>query len=86
MIVNLLRLESESGLICNVKFIEELVLKGEWDVLEKYLAGFISVNENRYSVKILFEIRKQRYIEALERYHFSFFFTLLMLLLLLLLK
>ncbi|KAK1434049.1 hypothetical protein QVD17_10967 [Tagetes erecta] len=61
------RLESESGFFCDASFVEELVLKGEWDMLEKYFAGFISVNDNRYSVKMLFEIRKQRYIEALER-------------------
>ncbi|KAK9066290.1 hypothetical protein SSX86_013611 [Deinandra increscens subsp. villosa] len=60
------RLESESGFFCNVKYIEELVAKGDWDVLENYLAGFISVNDSRYSVKMLFEIRKQRYIEALD--------------------
>ncbi|KAI3786010.1 hypothetical protein L1987_45137 [Smallanthus sonchifolius] len=62
----ILQLESESGLFCNAKYIEELVLKGDWEVLENYLAGFISVNDNRYSVKMLFEIRKQRYIEALD--------------------
>ncbi|XP_071712277.1 topless-related protein 4-like [Rutidosis leptorrhynchoides] len=61
------RLESESGRFLNVKYIEELVKKGEWEALERYLSGFISVGENRYSLKILFEIRKQKYLEALER-------------------
>ncbi|KAL8230398.1 hypothetical protein R6Q57_000176 [Mikania cordata] len=60
------KLESESGFFCNVSYIEELVLKGEWEVLEKYLGGFIGANDSRYSVKMLFEIRKQRYIEALD--------------------
>ena len=38
--------------------IEELVVKGNWDYLEKYLAGFIRVSDNRYLVKMLYEIRK----------------------------
>ncbi|XP_024969961.1 topless-related protein 4-like isoform X2 [Cynara cardunculus var. scolymus] len=61
------RLESESGLFCNVKYVEDLVTNGNWEELEKYLAGFIHVNDNRYSVKMLFEIRKQKYLEALDR-------------------
>ncbi|XP_022003682.1 topless-related protein 4 [Helianthus annuus] len=60
------RLESESGAFCNVDYIAELVTNGDWDVLENYLAGFINVNGSRHSVKMLFEIRKQRYIEALN--------------------
>ncbi|KAM0033379.1 putative transcription factor interactor and regulator LisH family [Helianthus debilis subsp. tardiflorus] len=60
------RLESESGAFCNVDYIAELVTNGDWDVLENYLAGFININGNRHSVKMLFEIRKQRYIEALN--------------------
>ncbi|KAJ0694914.1 putative transcription factor interactor and regulator LisH family [Helianthus annuus] len=60
------RLESESGAFCNVDYIGELVTNGDWDVLENYLAGFINVNGNHHSVKMLFEIRKQRYIEALN--------------------
>ncbi|PWA42826.1 topless-related protein 4 [Artemisia annua] len=61
------RLESESGVYCNVDYIEELVVKGDWDKLEKYLAGFIRVGDNRFSVKMLFEIRKQKYLEALDK-------------------
>ncbi|PWA97698.1 CTLH, C-terminal LisH motif-containing protein [Artemisia annua] len=61
------RLESESGVFFDVNYIEELVIKGDWDNLEKYLAGFICVGDNRYSVKMLFEIRKQKYLEALDK-------------------
>lgn len=41
---------------------------GEWDEVEKYLSGFTKVDDNRYSMKIFFEIRKQKYLEALDRY------------------
>lgn len=40
---------------------------GEWDEAEKYLSGFTKVDDNRYSMKIFFEIRKQKYLEALDR-------------------
>ncbi|PWA67275.1 Vegetative incompatibility protein HET-E-1 [Artemisia annua] len=45
----------------------ELVVKGDWDNLEKYLAGFIRVVDNHYSVKMLSEFLKQKYIEALDK-------------------
>lgn len=61
------RLEQESGLFFNVKYFEEKVLAGEWDEVEKYLCGFTKVDDNRYSMKIFFEIRKQKYLEALDR-------------------
>lgn len=41
---------------------------GEWEEVEKYLSGFTKVDDNRYSMKIFFEIRKQKYLEALDRY------------------
>ena len=34
--------------------------------MEQYLAGFTSIEDNRYSMKMLFEIRKQKYLEALD--------------------
>ncbi|KAI3521224.1 hypothetical protein L1887_10685 [Cichorium endivia] len=61
------RLESESGFFCNVKYVEELVTNGDWEELEKYLSPFVHVDDNRFSVKILFEIRKQKYLEALDK-------------------
>jgi len=44
------------------------VQAGEWEEVEKYLSGFTKVDDNRYSMKIFFEIRKQKYLEALDRY------------------
>jgi len=62
------RLEKESGFFFNMKFFEEKVQAGEWEEVEKYLTGFTKVDDNRYSMKIFFEIRKQKYLEALDRY------------------
>jgi len=51
-----------------MKYFEEKVHAGEWEEVEKYLTGFTKVDDNRYSMKIFFEIRKQKYLEALDRY------------------
>ncbi|KAK9697853.1 hypothetical protein RND81_08G065600 [Saponaria officinalis] len=61
------RLEQESGFYFNMRYFEDLVTGGEWDDAEKYLSGFTKVDDNRYSMKIFFEIRKQKYLEALDR-------------------
>jgi len=50
-----------------MRYFEDLVTGGEWDDAEKYLSGFTKVDDNRYSMKIFFEIRKQKYLEALDR-------------------
>lgn len=47
---------------------EELVKKGEWDEVEKYLLGFTSHDENRFSKEVFFQIRKQKYLEAIDRW------------------
>ncbi|KAI3926997.1 hypothetical protein MKW98_027770 [Papaver atlanticum] len=60
------RLEQESGFFFNMKYFEEKAHAGEWDEVEKYLSGFTKVDDNRYSMKIFFEIRKQKYLEALD--------------------
>ncbi|XP_006644007.1 protein TPR1 isoform X1 [Oryza brachyantha] len=62
------KLEQESGFFFNMKYFEEKVHAGEWDEVEKYLSGFTKVDDNRYSMKIFFEIRKQKYLEALDRH------------------
>ncbi|XP_047324317.1 topless-related protein 3-like [Impatiens glandulifera] len=61
------KLEQESGFFFNMKYFEEKVQAGEWDEVEKYLSGFTKVDDNRYSMKIFFEIRKQKYLEALDK-------------------
>ncbi|ONK67561.1 uncharacterized protein A4U43_C05F1320 [Asparagus officinalis] len=59
--------EVEKYLSGFTKYFEEKSLAGEWDEVEKYLSGFTKVDDNRYSMKIFFEIRKQKYLEALDR-------------------
>lgn len=51
-----------------MKHFEDQVLAGEWDEVERYLRGFTKVEDNRYSMKIFFEIRKQKYLEALDKH------------------
>ncbi|GMP63990.1 hypothetical protein CsSME_00025459 [Camellia sinensis var. sinensis] len=49
-----------------MKYFEEKVHAGEWEEVEKYLSGFTKVDDNKYSMKIFFEIRKQKCMEALD--------------------
>ncbi|RWW08256.1 hypothetical protein GW17_00028319, partial [Ensete ventricosum] len=60
-------LEQESGFYFNMKYFEDEVHNGNWDNVERYLSGFTKVDDNRYSMKIFFEIRKQKYLEALDK-------------------
>ncbi|KAE8723627.1 Topless-related protein 4 [Hibiscus syriacus] len=62
------KLEQESGFFFNMKYFEDEVHGGNWDEVEKYLSGFTKVDDNRYSMKIFFEIRKQKYLEALDKH------------------
>jgi hypothetical protein len=67
LLVFCFRLEQESGFYFNMKYFEEEVINGNWDEVERYLGGFTKVDDNRYSMKIFFEIRKQKYLEALDK-------------------
>ncbi|KAL6497091.1 hypothetical protein OROGR_029020 [Orobanche gracilis] len=62
------KLEQESGFFFNMKYFEEEVHSGNWDEVERYLSGFTKVDDNRYSMKIFFEIRKQKFLEALDKH------------------
>nr|GMD38815.1 topless-related protein 4 isoform X1 [Ipomoea batatas] len=59
-------LESESKVFFNLRYLEEKVTKGEWDELEKYMSGFIKFDDNLLSIRFYFEIRLQKYLEALD--------------------
>ncbi|XP_035544218.1 protein TOPLESS-like isoform X3 [Juglans regia] len=45
-----------------------LPLSSSVSQVEKYLSGFTKVDDNRYSMNIFFEIRKQKYLEALDKH------------------
>ncbi|KAL3746525.1 hypothetical protein ACJRO7_015478 [Eucalyptus globulus] len=59
-------LERESGVYFDWDYMEELILEGRWEEAEKYLSGFTQLEDNRFSMKIYFEMRKQKYLEALD--------------------
>ncbi|XWS19102.1 hypothetical protein CRYUN_Cryun32bG0102400 [Craigia yunnanensis] len=61
------KLEKESAFFFNMRYFEDCVTNGEWDEVEKYLSGYTKADDNRYSMKIFFEIRKQKYLEALDK-------------------
>ncbi|CAL5435136.1 unnamed protein product [Camellia sinensis] len=60
------KLEWESGCFFNMNYFEELIIDGNWDEMERYLSGFTKLDDN-YSRKIFFELRKYKYLEALDR-------------------
>ena len=62
------RLEKESRVFFNCSYISTLILNGQWSECESYFSAFTSIDDNRHSMKCFFEIRKQRYLEALERF------------------
>lgn len=64
-------LERETALFFDINYFEELLLNGNWDESERYLSGFTKFGDNRFSTKIYFEIRKQKYLEALDRHDSS---------------
>lgn len=59
-------LERESRFYFDMKFFEDMILDGKWEDVEQYLSSFTKVDDNRYSTKIYFEIRKQNFFEALD--------------------
>ncbi|KAL2525724.1 Topless-related protein 1 [Abeliophyllum distichum] len=61
-------LEQETGYFFDMKYFEDLVLNGNWEEAEKYLSSFTGVEDNKYSTKIYFEIRKQMFLEALDKH------------------
>ncbi|EYU20238.1 hypothetical protein MIMGU_mgv1a005807mg [Erythranthe guttata] len=61
-------LEQESGYFFDLEHFEELILHGNWDEAEDYLSSFTLLEDNKYSTKIYFEIRKQKFLEALDKH------------------
>ena len=44
----------------------QLVAAGKWEAAEQYLLGFTGWEANGSSLKMFFELRKQKYLEALD--------------------
>ncbi|CAK7353788.1 unnamed protein product [Dovyalis caffra] len=60
-------LERETGIFFDAKHFEIMVLQGKLDEAESYISGFTNVHENLDSTRIFFELRKQKFLEALDR-------------------
>ncbi|XP_078157501.1 protein TPR3-like [Carex rostrata] len=62
------KLEQESGYYFNMKYFKEEVQNGNWDDVEKYLRGFIKIEDKTEdSLKIFYTINKEKYLEALDK-------------------
>lgn len=60
------KLECESGCFFNLSYFNELIMNGKWNKVEKYLSCFTKISDNNLSELIFYEIRKQKYFEALD--------------------
>ncbi|KAJ4827612.1 hypothetical protein Tsubulata_047459, partial [Turnera subulata] len=60
-------LERQTGCFFDVRYFESLVLAGRFDEAENYLSGFTHINHNLHSTMIYFELRKQKFLEALDK-------------------
>ncbi|KAJ3698217.1 hypothetical protein LUZ61_001922 [Rhynchospora tenuis] len=66
--VHYLFVERDSQVYFNLEYFEELIHAAEWAKAEWYLRGFFTkLQDNKYGLKMLFEIYKQKYFEALYR-------------------
>ncbi|XP_073055232.1 topless-related protein 1-like isoform X2 [Primulina eburnea] len=61
-------LEQETGFFFDMKYFEDMILDGKWEDAENYLSAFTGVEDNTYSTKTYFEIRKQKFLEALDKH------------------
>ncbi|GLJ41800.1 hypothetical protein SUGI_0865120 [Cryptomeria japonica] len=59
-------LEQESGCFFNMKYFGDQVLAGNLDDADSYLLGFTRIEDNKFSRKIFFQLRKHKYLEALD--------------------
>lgn len=61
------RLQRESGCYFDMRHFEHMVIAGKLDDADTYLSNFTGIFDNKNSTKIFFELRKQKYLEALDR-------------------
>jgi hypothetical protein len=60
-------LETEVGFFMDVEYIERLINAGDLDKADQYLQSFIEPKSSKESIFLFFEIRKQKYFEALGK-------------------
>ncbi|KAJ4720426.1 Topless-related protein 4 [Melia azedarach] len=60
-------LKQESKIFFNINHFEQTIVNGEWEIADEYLSAFTKLDDNRYSRKLFFELRKQKYYDALCR-------------------
>ncbi|KAJ4707840.1 TOPLESS-related [Melia azedarach] len=51
-----------------MQYFEELVHDGKLEEAEKYFSGFCQLHENMLSTKTYFELRRQKFLEALDKH------------------
>ncbi|CAL5435144.1 unnamed protein product [Camellia sinensis] len=62
-----LKLESESGVFIDIKYVEELVATKKWDEVTRYVSGFTKWDDNHHSTTINFIFWSWKYFEALDK-------------------
>jgi len=55
-----------------MQYFKEMLLLGKWEDAENYLSRFTRIDGSMHSTKIFFEIRRQKYLEALDKVSFLF--------------
>lgn len=66
-----IRLASETGVYFDWDKFSELVMAGKWDKMEKILNRYLKyeiATAEKNTIRIYFEIRKQKYLEYLVQY------------------
>ncbi|KAK4755873.1 hypothetical protein SAY87_009630 [Trapa incisa] len=58
--------ERESGCYFYMEYFEYAVMNGQWEAAEKYLSSFTKFDDNQFSLKVYFDMRKQHFLETLD--------------------
>ncbi|KAK3211709.1 hypothetical protein Dsin_016415 [Dipteronia sinensis] len=60
-------MEKETKLFFDLDYFARPVIDAHLEEAEKYLSSFTEVNDNMFSARIYFELRRQKYLEALHK-------------------
>eukprot|EP00698_Gefionella_okellyi_P001970 TRINITY_DN11862_c0_g1_i1.p1 TRINITY_DN11862_c0_g1~~TRINITY_DN11862_c0_g1_i1.p1 ORF type:complete len:735 (+),score=187.13 TRINITY_DN11862_c0_g1_i1:157-2361(+) len=58
--------EKQFKLFFDVEYLRSLIINGSLQDAENYLSAFSNMQDNKHTTKVFFEIRKQKYLEALD--------------------